>query len=142
MATNSQTVSVQVAGGPSASVPWTAGMNAQQALEAMWRQLHDTDTFTYALQYYGSQLGYLVFMINETYDTFISKAKPFYYWEFLVNGTHSNTGIDSTKLNAGDAVSFAYTSFDPDQQGGTQLRTKYTHQMKVLGLKAKARPAR
>jgi hypothetical protein len=81
----SSNVSLEVAGGPFVEVPWKAGMTAHVALEAAYNQINSSATFTYALQFYGSQLGYLVLMINETYDSFISSAEPFYYWEFLVN---------------------------------------------------------
>jgi hypothetical protein len=62
------TVSLEVVGGPSVEVPWKAGMTAQDALEAAFNQINSSATFTYALQFYGSELGYLVLMINETYD--------------------------------------------------------------------------
>jgi hypothetical protein len=48
------------------------------------------------------KLGYLVCMINETYDTYPSTPAPFFYWEPLVNGKPSSAGIDSHLRNAGD----------------------------------------
>jgi len=72
----SSTVSLEVVGGPSVQVPWTTGMTAQDALEAAYDQINSSATFTYALQFYGTPLGYLVLMINETYDSFISSAAP------------------------------------------------------------------
>ena len=71
-------VSLEVVGGPSVQVPWKLNMTAQDALEAAYDQINSSATFTYALQFYGSQLGYLVLMINETYDSFISSAAPFF----------------------------------------------------------------
>jgi hypothetical protein len=72
------TVSLEVVGGPCVLVPWKADMTAQDALELAYDQINSSATFTYALQFYGSQLGYLVLMINETYDSFISSAAPFF----------------------------------------------------------------
>lgn len=65
------------------------------------------------MEYYGSSLGYLVNMVNETYDTFKSSSEPFFYWEFLVNDQPSSTGIDQTTLSDSDAVAFRFTTYDP-----------------------------
>lgn len=103
-------ISISISGGPSANVTWTSSMNAQQALELAEDVLQEE--FIYSIEYYGSTLGYLVNMINETYDTFKSSSKPYFYWEFLVNGSPSPTGIDQTILNDGDEVSFTFKSYD------------------------------
>jgi hypothetical protein len=103
-------VTVEVRGGPTIDIEWASGMNAQQALE----QAVDggqVPTFTYGLQYFGSKLGYLVMMINETYDSFVSTADPYYYWEFLLNGQWAPGGIDKTVLNAGDKISFEFAQY-------------------------------
>ena len=104
------TIGVSITGGPAANVTWTNGMNAQQALELAEDVLQEE--FIYSIEYYGAGLGYLVNMINETYDTFKSSSKPYFYWEFSVNGTPSPTGIDQTVLSDGDQVSFTFKSFD------------------------------
>lgn len=70
------TVQVAITGGPSITVPWSPNMNAQQALEAADNKVNNDSSFTYALQYYGSSLGYLVLMVNETYDSLISSSAP------------------------------------------------------------------
>jgi hypothetical protein len=72
------TVSIEILGGPNASVPWSQGMNVQRALELAWDVINKTQTFSYGLQYYGPQLGYMVFMINETFDSFVSTSDPFF----------------------------------------------------------------
>jgi hypothetical protein len=123
------TVQVSVGGGPSTSVPWVAGMSAQQAMEAAFNALNNSQTFTYALQYYGSQLGYLVMMINETYDSFVSSAAPFFYWEFLLNGAPAQQGIDSTKLHPGDAIAFNFEAYDSVRHVGSTLAKKHEFQM-------------
>lgn len=54
-------------------------------------------------------------MINETYDSFISRggerAPPFFYWEFLVNKTPAIASVDLTLLNSGDAVRFEFEMY-------------------------------
>ena len=125
-------VSVTIAGGPSVQVAWQAGMNAQNALELAWNQINNSTSFTYGLQYYGSADGYLLFMVNETYDSFLSSAAPYYYWEFFVNGVSQNQGIDSTILNPGDAVSFGFSQYSLEQHAGTTLEAKAKFQGKRL----------
>lgn len=127
----SQTVQVTVTGGPSATVPWFQGMNAQQALEAAYNQINNSAVFTYALQYYGGGLGYLVMMINETYDSFISSSAPFFYWQFLVNGTPAQSGIDGITLNPGDVVSFSFEMYVAATHAKSTLSRKHAFQMRA-----------
>lgn len=117
-------VTVEVVGGPTAKVAWTENMTAQRALEAAYDQINSSATFTYALQFYGTQLGYLVMMINETYDSFISSAEPFFYWEFFVNNQPANKGIDNTILSAGDTIKFSFELYIPAKHEGSLLETK------------------
>jgi hypothetical protein len=123
------TVKVTVEGGPSVDVPWAEGMTAQDALEAAYDALK-ADGFTFALQYYGQQLGYLVLMINETYDTFISKAEPYFYWEFLLNGAPATSGIDSVRLHAADEVGFSYVLYVVATHGTTILNVKHQSRLR------------
>jgi hypothetical protein len=125
MASSAATVTLTVVGGPTIIVPWTSGMNAQQAMERAFLQQLPVGEFTYALQYYGSPLGYLVVMINETFESFISSADPFYFWEFLVTGKPSKTGIDTTLLQAGDTISFELQAYSPQAHSGSTLKAKY-----------------
>src|ERR1700719_1577731 len=106
-------VDVDIVGGPRVTVPWVMNMNAQDALEKAYRVINDTGKFTYALQYFGSSLGYLVLMLNETYDSFISSSSPFFYWEILVNGVPATTGIDHLQLKPGDHLMFSFERYDP-----------------------------
>jgi hypothetical protein len=115
------TVSVEIVGDGTTTVGWTDGMNVQQALEAA----HDASPeLTFSLQYFGAY-GYLVQMINGTYETFVAADGPTYYWELFVNGTPAQSGIDGTILNAGDAVSFEYVRYDADAHAGTLLAVKH-----------------
>jgi len=124
-------VTVEVVGGPTVQVAWTQNMTAQQALEAAYDQINSSATFIYALQFYGRQLGYLVMMINETYDSFISSAEPFFYWEFFVNNQPAKKGIDNTILSAGDTVKFSFQLYIPAKHKGSLLETKRRFQMSV-----------
>ncbi|WP_171013981.1 DUF4430 domain-containing protein [Chitinivorax sp. B] len=121
------TVQVSILGGPSVSVPWFSGMNAQQALEGAYGQINNSSRLTYALQYYGSSLGYLVMMINETYDSFAASAAPFFYWEFLLNGAPASVGIDQAILNAGDTVGFTFVRYDPSEPKAGTVQAKHIY---------------
>lgn len=127
-------VTVVVVGGPSAQVPWTDGMTALNAMELAQGVIEPlpNEQFTFGLQYYGRALGYLVNMINETYDSFISRggegASPFFYWQFLVQGAPAVQSVERTKLNAGDVISFEFETFDPASHRGTLLAAKHARQ--------------
>jgi len=99
-------------------------MNVQQAFEQAYNNV-PAGTLTYALQYYGNPLGYLVVMINETYESFNSKESPFFFWEFLINGQISANGIDSTILNDGDVVTFEFTTYNSSTNHLSTTHTKY-----------------
>ncbi|MFC0515124.1 DUF4430 domain-containing protein [Mucilaginibacter angelicae] len=118
-------VTITITGGPSVQVPWQQGMNGQTAIEAAYNALSPQKSFTYVLQYYGSQLGYLVEMINGTYDSFLSTYAPYFFWDFIVNGTASNTGIDNTTINDGDIITFTYTTYNAISHADTTLATKF-----------------
>jgi Domain of unknown function (DUF4430) len=126
-------VTVTIASGPSVQIPWTSGMNAQVALEQAYNTINNSQQFSYGLQYFGS-FGYLVFVINETYDTFASSSAPYYYWEFLLNGQPANQGIDETFLNDGDTVGFAFSLYVAEKHAGTTLAVK--HKFKTAAIRS------
>jgi len=127
-------VTVIVFGGPTASIQWKKDMTALQALELAHQQIEPdpNEQFTFALQYYGATLGYLLIMINETYDSFISRggesATPFFYWHFLHNNHPADESIDRTRLKDGDTISFDFIRFEPEQHKGTLLGAKHKQQ--------------
>ena len=127
-------VTVQVVGGPRAQVPWHEGLTALRAMELAQAVIEPQpdEQFTFGLQYYGAALGYLVNMINETYDSFISRggesASPFFYWQFLVNDAPSSGSVDRTVLKEGDVVTFDFEMFVPDRHKGTSLAAKHAQQ--------------
>jgi len=116
-------INVEITGGAAISVPWVDGLTVRQALEAA----HDTapGDLTFEVQYFGRDLGYLVAMINETYDTFRIEPTPNFFWHLLVNGSDPGTGIDHTTLDPGDTVNFSFERYDPAQHAGTTLEAKY-----------------
>jgi hypothetical protein len=107
-------------------------MTAVNALEQAYGVVNPNEQFTYALQWYGNQLGYLVIMINETYDSFISKggamAQPFFYWEFYLNGQPAQQGVSYTVLNAGDEVKFTFEMYSSGTHAGTLVTAKHRYQ--------------
>ncbi len=128
---NALTVTVEVAGGPPPiTIPFVAGMNAQQALEAAFNAVNNTKMFDYGLEYFGQQIGYLVVMMNDTYESFISSSQPFYFWEFLVNGSPVSTGIDNTLLSAGDALRFEFLQFTSKAEPHSTMHAKYKARMR------------
>lgn len=117
-------VTLAISGGATYPVAYIQGMNGQQVLEEAFNAAASGD-FTFSLQYYGTDLGYLVDMINETYDTFISKYEPFFFWQFLVNGIPATKGIDSTIINDGDVISFQFVTYNQESHENTTLQAKY-----------------
>ncbi len=108
-------ITITISGREPISVDWYPGMNAQNALELAYNNV------TFGTQFYGYHLGYMVVMINGTYDSPTSG----YYWEFFYNGTSSNSGIDSTQLNDGDSISFNNTQYNSVTHKGTLLEVKH-----------------
>ena len=123
------TVTIAITGGPTATVDWQENLTGLMALQEAYAQLAPTQPFTYALQYYGASLGYLVVMINETYDSFISKggkaSTPFFYWEILVNGKEAKAGVDALLLSPEDVLSFSFVTYDAAQHGTTSVGAKH-----------------
>lgn len=98
-----------------APVPWVEGMNAQDAMQEGYNALNGAPGASFALQYYGSTLGYMVIMIANQFD------KPGYYWEFYYNGEPAKVGIDNQILNPGDFISFRYATYDATKHGETSM---------------------
>jgi len=117
-------VTIQIKDGPSYKIEWFSEMSGQSALESAYNSSTKGD-FTFSLQYYGTKLGYLVDMINETHDTYISKYEPYFFWEFLLNGKISSTGIDHTQINDGDTITFQFVRYNATIHQHTTLQSKY-----------------
>ncbi|MEM6685213.1 MAG: DUF4430 domain-containing protein [Bacteroidota bacterium] len=97
------------------TVDWFPGMNAQNALELAYKDI------SFGAKFYGYNLGYMVVMINGVYDA----PDSGYYWEFFYNGDSADAGIDATRLNDGDTISFKNTPYDEHTHKGTLLEAKH-----------------
>ena len=117
-------ITINITNGPSLTTNWINGMNVQQALEQAYTNV-PAGTFTFSLQYFGPSFGYLVLMINETYESFNSKESPFFFWELLVNGQIATQGIDSTILNDGDVVTFEFIAYNSNAHHLSTTHMKY-----------------
>ena len=106
-------------------------MTALRALELAQAQIEPdpNEQFTFCLQYFGDALGYLVNMINETYDSFISRggetASPFFYWHFYINDIPATMSVDRSILMDGDIVRFAFEQFVTASHQNTLLAVKH-----------------
>ena len=104
------TVSIAISGNvvrTIANIPWSSGMNAQNALE----QAYATGTgYSFLTQYFGVPLGYEVM----SFDGVASQqgSDGGFYWEFSYNGNPARQGIDSTILNDGDSLLFSYVAYN------------------------------
>jgi Domain of unknown function (DUF4430) len=112
-------VTIEITGGPTLTFPWAEKMTGQIAMETAFNTeqvaANGSRTFIFMLQYYGA-LGYLVDMINGTFDTFSFQnnvAHPYFFWDFEVNGKDSTAGIDNTPINDGDVITFNYEIYPP-----------------------------
>lgn len=124
-------LTLSIVGGPSIQVPFTQGMNVQTLLEQAYTLINNAQKFTYGIQFYGPNLGYLVMMINETYDSFLSSSAPFWYWELLVNGQPASQGIDYTILNDNDVITFSLEMFSPEKHKTSTLTSKNEMQLRM-----------
>lgn len=117
-------IGLNIVGGPSFDIQYQPNMTVRQALETAYNSQGSTRDFTYMLQYYGNDFGYLVDMINGTFDTFTLSNHPYFFWELFVNDTMSQTAIDNTILKDGDIISFQFNQYNPDNLN-KQSQTKY-----------------
>jgi Domain of unknown function (DUF4430) len=115
---------------PQVTVPWTAGMNVQQALEAAYDQVEQTKPggFRFGLEFYGTlqdpPLGYMLVMVDGVSD----EPDQGTFWELLVNDQPAAEGIDSTILDDGDHVTLRNEVYVEETHQGTRLgRKRDTH---------------
>jgi hypothetical protein len=106
-------------------IPWQSGMNVQQAMESAFGLESGCD---FALQYFGSTLGYEAIMIDNISQQ--AGTDAFLFWELSVNGDVSSTGIDETILNDGNEVEWNYTAYSSNTHDSTRYK-----QLKQIALK-------
>jgi hypothetical protein len=92
-------------------------------MEMSCEQSGNPAALTFGVQYYPS-FGYLVFMINQTFDSWNSALTPYYYRKFLVNGEKQAKGSDSTILESEDTISFEFTLYSVDKADHPQAMAK------------------
>ncbi len=106
------------------TIPWSAGMTIQAAMEACFDQYsgpHSQQPFTFQIQYYGTYggqlIGYMPVSINGR-----MRADQ-YIWFVYLNGVATNNSLDAISLSPGDDIAFKYETFaaSKEKQGSIQL---------------------
>lgn len=116
MIANTVTLTISPEGKTIPGIPWTEGMNVQLAME---RAYEIPPGLSFAIQYFGSSLGYLVLMVDGTFDTSTE------FWFLYVNGILSPTGIDFTILQSGDVVELRYQTYSESEHRDTTYHAKH-----------------
>jgi hypothetical protein len=101
VSTKTVAIVVEPEGKSISAIPWTEGMNVQQAME---RAYELPPGLSFALEYYGSKQGYKVIMVDGVAD------QSNHFWFLYINGALSQAGIDTTQLNPSDVVTLTYQS--------------------------------
>jgi hypothetical protein len=112
---NTVSLTIQPEGKSFTDIPWSPGMNVQTLMEIAYGI---PPGYSFALQFFGA-LGYTVLMIDGTYDTNLS------FWFLYINEVFSQTGIDQTFLNPGDAAALSFEPFTADKHVGEIHSTRY-----------------
>lgn len=111
---------------PQITVPWVAGMNVQQALEAAYNQVEPATPggFRYGLEFYGTfqaqALGYMVVMVDGVAD----EPEQGTFWALLVNDAFADRGIDGMMLADGDRVTLRNDVYEEETHGTTHVGVK------------------
>jgi len=103
------------------SVPYQTGTNVQQAMQTAY----DSDpaiqrTLQFQLEYFGEQLGYELTTLDAIAAQVGGDAETFLFWELLINGQISQTGIDQTYPADGDTIGWNYTIYTAERHAGTR----------------------
>ena len=115
VSTKTVAIIVEPGGKTISAIPWTQGMNVQQAMEHAYEL---PPGLSFALQYYGSKRGYKVIMVDGVADQSNN------YWFLYINGALSQGGIDTTQLNPSDVVTLTYQPYSEALHGSTMNHTK------------------
>lgn len=118
------TVEILVSGNPAESVggvPYTPGMNVQQAMEAVYVDsppLHDVLAFE--ASYFGPALGYELVGLDAIRVQAGAENSAYLFWQLSINGQVSPSGMDQTAVDDSDVVSWNYIPYLNDQHDGTR----------------------
>src|SRR6202035_2097362 len=99
--------------------------------------IQDSSEFSFGLQYYGTSLGYMVTMLDGTYDEPVQPGQPGQYWKFVLNGKDAQQGVDYTTLSPGDTIGFVYEPYDAEKHRDTHMEIKHQY---YLALRARRIP--
>ncbi|MDX6669906.1 MAG: hypothetical protein QOI91_269 [Solirubrobacteraceae bacterium] len=116
-------ITLEISGGgpvPQVVVPYQAGMNVQTLMEVAYNVNSGSPPppleimLRFTVEYFGSTFGYELLTLNST------TAAGNTWWELVVNGAETPTGMDSTFLNDGDTVLWVLTEFSSEKHEGTR----------------------
>lgn len=107
--------------GQDIAVPYRAGMNVQQLLEAAYdSQPKLQNTLRFAATYFGSALGYELTALDGIVPQSGADLETFFFWELLIDGKYSQHGMDQSFPQDGDAVEWDYTMYVNERHAGTR----------------------
>lgn len=109
------------------NLAWHPGMNVQQAMEIAYGSEKGYD---FALQYFGSDLGYEVVMLDNISQQ--AGTDSFLFWQLSIDGQISKVGIDEAMLNDRDEIEWNYTPYVSE----THDETRYQNLRKAVLKKA------
>jgi hypothetical protein len=102
---------------------YVSGMNVQQVMEAAYAAEMTSPqkaVVEFTLEYYGPSFGYELLTLDSISLQVGADGGTSIFWELLVNGQMTTTGIDSTYPNDGDSIQWNYTIYSPDRHSGTR----------------------
>jgi hypothetical protein len=120
------TVTISVLGTQVAMIedlPYVSGMNVQQVMEAAYAAEMTSPlkaVVEYTLEYYGPSFGYELVTLDSMSLQVGADGESSAFWELLLNGQMTSTGIDSTFPADGDSIEWNYTIYSPDRHSGTR----------------------
>jgi hypothetical protein len=122
----SLTVTISILGDAVATiqdVPYESGINVQQVMQSAY----DADpaarsTLAFDVEYFGSSLGYELTTLDGIAGQAGGDGNTYLFWELLINGQPSATGIDQTFPADGDTVEWNYLTYTA-QHAGTRHET-------------------
>ncbi|MEO5564587.1 MAG: hypothetical protein ABIR18_14165 [Chitinophagaceae bacterium] len=104
------------------TIPWTAGMTIQQAMEACFNQYsvpHAQHPFTFWIQYYGTYntqfIGYMPIQVNGV------QRSDQYIWFVYLNGVQTNNSLDAVPLNPADVIDFRYEAYGAEDEKNNSI---------------------
>jgi uncharacterized protein DUF4430 len=102
------------------NVPYEPGMNVQQAMEAAYAANEPLqNVLRFDARFFGSS-GYELMMLDGISAQTGADGMSFFFWELLVNGAESPTGMDATTVHDGDVIAWNYTMYENAKHAGTR----------------------